>query len=192
MRFSEEELAQYLAEVFANFLPPIASRDPALAAKIEDSLRRGLERLNALPDGDPFWEGTREKPTFHKLQRYLAHEVAKNPDDDDACWALFAYDVCLYAAHFGSPHLEPLVARDLTQIRWLVAGWQAVRIIAANARPELRRSIARLKTRVPDLPARLHELARSSDPALAEAAKIALAEGTLSLSRGGDTLPISK
>lgn len=175
MRLSTGELEAYLAEVFANFLPPIASRDPALAAKIEEALRRGLQRLNALADEDPFWEGKTEKPTFHKLQRFLARELAHHPDDDDARWALFAYDVCLYAGHFGSPHLEPVVVRDLSQIRWLVAAWQSVNVIAANARPELRRSLARIKARVPDLATKLQALAASPDAALAEAAKIALA-----------------
>ena len=37
-------------------------------------------------------------------------------DDDDARWALFAYDVCLYAGHFGSPHLEPVVVREIGRL----------------------------------------------------------------------------
>jgi hypothetical protein len=169
-----EELRAYVAEVLGNLLPPIASRDPALAAKFEASLQGGVARLNAAPADDPIWQGTDGKPTFARMQTFLARCIAKDPEDDAARWALFAYDVCLYAAHFGTPHLEPIVARDTAELRWLVAAYRCVQPISAGAKTELRRSLARLKSRVPDWPARLQALAHSADASVAEAAKLAL------------------
>jgi len=168
------ELDAYLEEVFANFLPPITSRDVALAEKIRSSLTRGVQRLNALPADDPFWKDSNGSPTLAKMQVHSGRLLAKNSEDDEARWALFAYDVCLFAGHFGAPHLEPIVIRDLRQIRWLVQACEWVSTVSTGGKAELRKSIKRLRKEIPGFDAALQSFVDGDDEPLAKAAQAVL------------------
>jgi hypothetical protein len=172
------ELDAYLGEVFTNFLPPISSRDPALAERIKESLVRGMRRLNALPAGDAFWKDSNGAPTLAKMQVYCGRRLAKNPDDDEARWALYAYDVCLFAPHFGAPHLEPIVVKDLRQIRWLVQACDWVSTVSTGGKAELRKCVKRLRKAVPGFDAALQAFVDGDDPALGKAAQAVLQLGS--------------
>jgi hypothetical protein len=140
-------------------------------------LRRGLERLAAVPPGDPFWGGLPQPPSPHWANEYVRRRWLADPDDAEACWVLAALHVVHYCeTDFGREYLEPLVARNSALVVWLVAAADYVfQTSGAPTRQLLRESLLRLAGRVPELGEQLRRGSRGDDPFLARMASAALA-----------------
>jgi hypothetical protein len=151
---SDEWLQEYIDREVER---PLSSSDtdPVLADRMRIYLRLGLQRLNALPSEDPFWINTNGKPTLFKLHHYFTEKQ----DSDEDLWIL-ASVLLLYCADGQLGYLlKPLLDRDLSNVEWVMAAGRWVRQTSGfSARSSLRDLLVDLRTRLPELTARLEAL----------------------------------
>jgi hypothetical protein len=151
---SEEWLQEYLDREVER---PLSSSvtDPVLADRIRTYLRLGLQRLNALPSDDPFWNDTNGKPTLFKLHHYFTEKQ----DSDEDLWILASVLLLRCADGKLGDLLKPLLDRDLSNVEWVMAAGRWVHQTSGfSARSSLRDLLVGLRNRLPELTARLEGL----------------------------------
>ncbi len=177
MPVTPDWIERYLADETEPYRDPdMAGLDPPLAALIQEKLRGGLARLNAVPESDPFWKGTNGDPTFGKLYEYLESALALNPGDEEARWILFALGL-----HYGDndswlKSLGPLAENDPRLLRWLVAAGRFIFLRTGhNPGASLRDFLKRLAKKVPGTRGQIDRMEDDPDAHVRKMASLATA-----------------
>lgn len=164
MPASEEWIESYLQRALSAYLPPDKSVDPALAQRIYECIKNGLNRINEIPRYDPLWRGTNGEPTIGKMQEFASKLLARDPKDFNARWSLVAYSLHVGENHFAAAYLEPLIQEDFKNLRWLVAGARWLYLnTGVQTLPRLREWLRKLKDADPEFDRKLYDLREDDD-----------------------------
>jgi hypothetical protein len=148
--------------------------DRELANQIVRSLRAGLVRMNHVLPESGSSPGSSLAPILSHLPAFYQRVLVQNPGDIQARWALIGYALKLCSNDFGREHLEELVKRDPTEVRWLVAAalW-VLEQSGFDPTATLRASLNRLTAQIDGFGTLLQEYGKSPDPYLSRMARVA-------------------
>lgn len=131
----DDELAAYTAVVLLDLTPAPTRLDSALVERVTGAIRGSLQRLNELPADDAFWVKTNRRPTVFKAYEWEGQQLAADPTDQRALWAVVSFTL-LYCAYGAEQALRHLPAGDPQMIRWITGASEWVTLISGPDRPQ--------------------------------------------------------
>lgn len=119
-RRTVREYFEQLCEESGWIVPSDLGAD-TLKGQVARALLDGLERLDALPRSDAFWnEWLNAVPTESKVQEFCRRLLTRDPGDTRALWCLHAVNLLACENDFGMPWWRALHRLGEARAEWVL------------------------------------------------------------------------